>query len=159
MKEYKNFLIIGAVSAFIFYDLARDMLTSKENPFLHLLFEGIILIAILFLLYSFIIRIDKLNNLFIKEKIRNKKLRGELSSYITEQFKTWNLTKSETEVAWLLIKGLPLAEIGTIRQVKEKTIRQQATQIYAKADISNRSELTAWFMEDLLSPKTSTPRD
>ena len=43
-----------------------------------------------------------------------------------------------------------LFEISEMRQVKEKTVRQQATQIYAKSGYAGRHELAAHFIEDLM---------
>lgn len=65
------------------------------------------------------------------------------------QFKQWRFTPSETEIAYLLLKGLSFDEISTIRQTKQKTVRQQATSIYRKAKVNGRHEFAAWFIEDL----------
>jgi len=65
------------------------------------------------------------------------------------QFKQWRFTPSETEIAYLLLKGLSFDEISTIRQTKQKTVRQQATSIYRKAEVNGRHEFAAWFIEDL----------
>jgi DNA-binding NarL/FixJ family response regulator len=51
-----------------------------------------------------------------------------------------------------LIKGLSMREIVFARDVKEKSVRQQATAIYSKAGVSSRYELAAYFIEDLLIP-------
>ena len=78
-------------------------------------------------------------------------LRG-LGEKIDEQFNEWKLSKAEKEVALLLIKGLSTKELAKYRGTSEKTIRQQASQIYAKAHLDNRAELSAFFLEDLLLP-------
>lgn len=67
------------------------------------------------------------------------------------QFSEWGLSPSEREVAVLLIKGLSMKEISQARAVKEKTIRQQATNVYAKSDCAGRHELVARFIEDLMT--------
>ena len=72
---------------------------------------------------------------------------------ISSQFDRWNLTVSESEVAYLLIKGLSLEEIAGVRDSKPKTVRQHATNIYAKAGLRGRHELAAYFLEDLLVPE------
>ena len=76
--------------------------------------------------------------------------RRELSKVITQQFADWNFTESEREVAWLLLKGLSLKEIAALRHTAEKTVRQQASTLYRKADVSGRHSFSAWFIEDLL---------
>jgi len=56
-------------------------------------------------------------------------------------------------VAFLLIKGFSLKEIADYRSTAEKTTRAQATVVYAKSGLSGRSQLSAFFLEDLLLPQ------
>lgn len=76
-----------------------------------------------------------------------------LSHAIDQQLNAWQLTDAEKEVAFLLLKGLGLKEIARARHTSEKTARAQSTAIYAKAKLSGRSELAAFFLEDLLVPQ------
>jgi len=78
------------------------------------------------------------------------RLKGRLADVIGNEFELWHLTKTEKEIAWLLLKGLSMREIAVVRDVKEKSVRQQATGIYTKAEVSNRYELAGYFIEDLL---------
>ncbi len=71
---------------------------------------------------------------------------------IDQQLTKWNLTVAEKEVAFLLLKGLSLKEVADVRKTTEKTARVQSMAIYSKAGISGRSELSAFFLEDLLLP-------
>ncbi len=75
-----------------------------------------------------------------------------LSQAIDQQLTKWKLTTAEKEVAFLLLKGLSLKEIAEVRKTTEKTARVQSIAIYAKAGITGRSELSAFFLEDLLLP-------
>jgi DNA-binding CsgD family transcriptional regulator len=72
-----------------------------------------------------------------------------------KQFDAWQLTASEQEVVVLLLKGLSFREVATLRETREKTVRQQAASVYKKSGLAGRHELAAWFLEDLLDP---TPR-
>ena len=76
--------------------------------------------------------------------------RHELALVLKEQFETWNLTQTEREVAMLMLKGLSFKEIASVRSTMEKTVRQQASAIYKKANVSGRHAFSAWFIEDLL---------
>jgi len=76
--------------------------------------------------------------------------RHELALVLKEQFETWRLTQTEREVAMLLLKGLSFKEIASVRDTMEKTVRQQASAIYKKANVSGRHSFSAWFIEDLL---------
>ena len=77
-----------------------------------------------------------------------------LSQSIDSQLNQWQLTKSEKEVAFLLLKGFSLKEIASLRKTTEKTARAQSTSVYAKANLAGRSQLSAFFLEDLLLPQT-----
>ena len=76
-----------------------------------------------------------------------------LARAIDEQLTKWRLTDAEKEVAFLLLKGYGLKEIARARDTSEKTARAQSVAIYAKAGLSGRSELAAFFLEDLLVPQ------
>ena len=78
-----------------------------------------------------------------------------LSAAIDRQLERWQLSEAEKEVALLLLKGLSHKEIGELRSVGEATVRQQAGAIYRKAGLSGRHELAAFFLEDLLGPRSS----
>lgn len=75
-----------------------------------------------------------------------------LSLEIENQFSQWGLSKSEKEIALMLIKGFSTREIASFRKTAEKTVRVQTSSIYKKASVSNRNELAAFFLEDLLVP-------
>jgi DNA-binding NarL/FixJ family response regulator len=51
-----------------------------------------------------------------------------------------------------LLKGLTFKDIAEVRSKSERTVRQQAGAIYAKSSLSNRSDLAAFFLEDLMAP-------
>lgn len=75
-----------------------------------------------------------------------------LGEAIDRQFLTWKLTEAERDVGLLILKGLSLKEIADVRVTSERTIRAQARSIYAKAGLSGRAALSAFFLEDLLAP-------
>lgn len=77
-----------------------------------------------------------------------------LGAAIDSQFIRWGLTEAEKEVALLLLKGLSLKEISTVRATSEKTVRTHASAIYSKSELAGRSELAAYFLEDLLLPRS-----
>ena len=76
-----------------------------------------------------------------------------LGEAIDGQFARWELTPAEREVGLLLLKGLSHREVADIRSTNEATVRQQALVIYRKSGLRNRSELSAFFLEDLLLPR------
>lgn len=75
-----------------------------------------------------------------------------LGRALDQQFDRWRLSPAEREVALLLIKGLSSRDIAGLRSTSERTVRQQAQDVYRKAGLSGRAELSAFFLEDLLLP-------
>jgi DNA-binding CsgD family transcriptional regulator len=82
----------------------------------------------------------------------NHELIAGLAAQIQKQFDAWQLTRAEAEVGMLMLKGLSHQEIADVRNASERTIRDQARAIYRKAGVAGRSELSAFFLEDLLLP-------
>jgi DNA-binding NarL/FixJ family response regulator len=145
-----------------FFDVITDIMLGV--PMWHIFSEGLI-VAIsaagaIYLIKE--IRERTLNIVSLKQelvisddKFRNisqemKSARHEYSGVIQTQFLQWSLTPSEQEVAMLLLKGLTFKEISAIRNTKEKTVRQQASDIYSKSNVEGRHEFAAWFLEDFM---------
>lgn len=61
------------------------------------------------------------------------------------QFDQWGL------VAVLSIKGLSIAEIATMRNTREGTVKAQNAAVYRKAGVSGRPQLLSLFIEDLMT--------
>lgn len=100
------------------------------------------------------IEVDKLKdkNSHYLQQVENYK-RG-LSEAIDEEFNRWGLTPSEKEVGIMIIKGLGYSEIAKIRDISERTARNQGSSLLHKANLKNKTELIAYFLEDLLFPNT-----
>lgn len=79
-----------------------------------------------------------------------------LGEAIDSQFARWQLTSAEREVGLLMLKGLSHRDVAAIRLTNEATVRQQALMIYRKSGLANRSELSAFFLEDLLLPREAS---
>jgi DNA-binding NarL/FixJ family response regulator len=91
----------------------------------------------------------------LDEELREARHRH--GQFVQEQFRRWNLTESEQEVGLLLLKGFSLREIAALRDTREKTVRQQASNIYGKSGVDGRHGLAAWFLEDFLFAPTRPP--
>jgi DNA-binding NarL/FixJ family response regulator len=75
-----------------------------------------------------------------------------LRQAIQQQMTDWGFTESETDVAFLILKGLSHQDIARLRNTSEVTVRQQARSIYRKSKCRNRSELAAYFLDDVTAP-------
>lgn len=92
-----------------------------------------------------------------KSHARTEELLRGLADTIERQFGVWGLTTAEREVAHLMLKGLKHREIADVRRTSERTVRQQALTIYKKAGLEGRTDLAAFFLEDLLTTADVAP--
>ncbi len=74
-----------------------------------------------------------------------------LSHAIEKQLEEWGLSEAEQDVSFLLMKGFSFKEIAQLRNTSEHTVRQQAGTIYKKSELEGRAQLSAFFLEDLLT--------
>lgn len=164
MKDKFIAVLLAIIMVLNFFDVITDI--SLGVPSWHIVEESMIVLAsaigFVFLVIEISRRTKHINHL--KEELEKsdsqlknisaemKSARTQYSELIYQQFNDWKLTKSEQEVAMLLLKGLSFREISAVRDTKEKTVRQQASSIYEKANIEGRHEFAAWFLEDFIKP-------
>ena len=60
------------------------------------------------------------------------------------------LDKAADELVYQVSAGVGSEEIAGLRQTREKTVRQQASNIYAKSGLEGRHALAACFLEDVV---------
>jgi DNA-binding NarL/FixJ family response regulator len=149
LKSYYSAIVLASATLFFAYDIAADLLDGSES-LLHMVVESLVFVAISTVLYAELRRVSRLTAAVLEEQAKTARLSGELLAVMRSQFADWGLSPSESEVALLLIKGLSMREISQARQVKEKTVRQQASSVYAKSGYAGRHELVAHFIEDLI---------
>jgi len=143
-------------------DIYEDM--SEGSSLSHLIKESFIMILGLAGLLVLWVKFSKTKKVNQEHLINIGKLQKDLNHYksetqslsqglgdkINQQLNEWNFTKSETDVALLLLKGLSLREISSARNTTEKTIKQHCSNLYQKSNLKGRSELSAFFLEDIL---------
>lgn len=170
MNHKEKWVLVSVLSA-VFLLVSMDIISdSKEGVVIwHLLLEGSVGLLSLFGIFyilrdSFqtkksLIETSQKFSAYREEaekwRAESKKYLEGLSQAIDDQLSKWELTAAEKEVAFLLLKGLSLKEIASVRNTTEKTARVQSMAIYAKAGLSSRSELSAFFLEDLLVPQST----
>lgn len=160
--------VIIIICIFSVVDIFEDL--ESNMPLGHIEIESSMIIACLFCLYfikEFFYKVHEENILLktdakkseqelIEWKTNSSALTKGLSEQIDTQFLRWNFSQAEEEIARLLLKGLSVKEIATIRGTTEKTTRQQTVSIYSKAGLAGRAELSAFFLEDLLFPQKNS---
>lgn len=85
-------------------------------------------------------------------RAQSKMLIAGLGAEIQKQFTRWGLSRAESEIGLLILKGLSHQEIAAMRDASERTVREQARAVYRKAGLRGKAELSAFFLEDLLLP-------
>lgn len=82
---------------------------------------------------------------------------GEFLRVIEAQFEAWHLTPAEREIALLSLRGHELERIAEIRGAAVGTIRAQLAKIYGKSGTSNRAQLSAVFVAQLMDAAAAPP--
>lgn len=145
-------LFLFILSGFLAVDVVTDI--KEQIPFRHW-FHELLLVSccLLWIIYQLYL-MKKKRKLISSVMGENDEYRKRLNSIkhefelmVTEQLQNWQLTTSEIDIANLLIKGVTMKEIASLRGSKESTIRQQAAAIYRKSGLENRNQLAAYFLD------------
>lgn len=134
-----------------FVDIAEDGLT------LHMQVE---MLAVVSLLLGVVVGALVIRHLFLRTtgaETELTRLRGTFTGMVSNRFREWGLTGSETEVAWLLLKGFEIAEIAQYRNTAPSTVRVQLSRIYEKAGTQSRGPFVSQFIDPMLD--TGSMRD
>jgi DNA-binding NarL/FixJ family response regulator len=143
-------------------DIADDI--AHGSHLSHIIQECIVALLALFLLlvlYRSVLKEKKENRKLVQEmaEISSKSAQASealqqakkaFGEEILKQFSLWEFTESEAEVALFTLKGFNSKEIAQLRNVSEKTVRNQLTSIYKKSSINGKHAFIAWFMDGLL---------
>jgi len=157
-------VLFVAIAALIAVDIGADYRSGTDagHVFTEALVMGLALGGAVTLwrqLRSVRLRAEQLSVDLAAAKLEAERFRAEarealrgLGEAIDRQFSRWSLTAAEREVGLLMLKGFSHKEAAAARSTSETTVRQQALAIYRKSGLRNRSELSAFFLEDLLLP-------
>lgn len=153
-----SFVTILVCEAFLLTDVIADVfyINISTSWIDHSAIEAVAVVALGAALVALGLELRRLTIDQRSFRASLKAASGELLAVIETQFKEWGLTPSEWEVALLLIKGLSVQEIADIRQSQPGTVKSQSNAIYRKAGVAGRSELVAYFVEDLLAGEDLT---
>lgn len=141
--------ILAAVIFFI-YDLIEDALVHDELGSAHFIVESIVFAGVSMALVVGARDLHRLRVRLSREERRSRMFSRALADSIDRQMDEWCMTRSEKDVAWLIIKGYRFSEIAAARGTKESTTRLQATSLYAKAGVGGRAEFVAEILQPLL---------
>jgi len=156
--------LFAAIAVLIGADLLADAQTGVDRG--HLALEGLVMVlavmGISALWRGFLTARERAARLDVdlalsraeaaRYRVEAREALQGLGEAIDSQFERWQLTAAEREVGLLMLKGLSHREVAEIRQTSEATVRQQALVVYRKSGLANRTQLSAFFLEDLLLP-------
>jgi DNA-binding CsgD family transcriptional regulator len=135
--------------SYLTYDIIVDSLYGHKDFLFYI--EMVSVGLIIFLIINQMSLIRKTSQELNDTKTILQAVQGKMSEYIEEKFIEWKFTKSENEVAWLIVKGFSPKEISLTRNVNEKTIHNQLSSIYRKSNTKNKHELLSSFLEDFMN--------
>lgn len=157
-KEKGIIFSISAISIFIITDIFIDIFGDQAiNHFIkHIVIEFLI-VAIGILAVIYINKFMKSIKANIKTKIKANKweilsnqFMNKSKNYILKKFKEWNFSKSEQEIALLILKGKSSKEISEIRFTSDSTVRNQSSSIYIKSKLSGKNEFKGYFIKQFI---------
>lgn len=89
---------------------------------------------------------------------RLRAAQSQFRGLVAEHFSAWGLSRSETDVALLVIKGLSNGEIAAVLGKSEGTVKAQCNAVFRKAGVNGRPQLISGLIEDLLgNPMVDPP--
>ena len=158
-------LICGVI---LFFDIGGELHAAVLYPeslsALALLHLGTEFLASLALAAAFVIlrrEIRIADRSRQRSEVKLGALRSDFDSLVRKRFDDWKLTRSESDIALLTLRGLKIAEIAEMRHTQIGTIKSQLSTIFRKSGVSTRTELVASFIEEFLdfaaAPSVSAP--
>jgi len=161
MRLWSIVVILGILLIFSLWDITNDIIQGVDH--LHWISEALFFLFIgwLFIVFfknlldqrkkieKLIFNNEQLNKKSTYWKSKTSKIRANLRKDIEEQLKSWGLSTTEITVAFLVIRGYSFPQIANLLKKSERTVRQQAIEIYKKAGFNSRSEFAAFFIESI----------
>ena len=145
-------LVVAQVICAIFFvgDVLADFsLPAVGDPHLSIeLVAGIVLLVTVVVEIRIIARI-------LRRQAHLQRAASTAAAAITEvieaHFTAWQLTPSEHDIANLLVKGLSISEIASVRGSAEGTVKSHLNAIYRKSGAQNRGELLSLIIDSLMA--------
>lgn len=136
-------------AAYFLFDVFADFHLATGEP--HLIVE--LLAAILLIATALVLR-RQINTMLRRQARLNQAVStasAAIAEVIEAHFVAWRLTPTEHEIANLLVKGLPIAEIAQVRGSAEGTVKSHLNAIYRKSGSQNRGELLSQIIDSLMA--------
>ena len=145
-----NLFLSFALMIFFVVDVITDIINNAPRD-IHFYLEGFFVIA---LVYILIFQIKEIRTMEVEIKTSHQELevlKGGLTREIEKLFNSWQLTPSEKEVAWLILKGISYSDIAKVKDISKRTVDQHSGSIFKKSNSINRHEFVSGFIEEILT--------
>lgn len=142
-----------ACAGFFLFDILSSVLGIRTAPISWALYEAFQIAAAVTLVLGVAVTARLLVVSLRARAQAEERLRlasGAFMDVLYERFEQWGLTPAEKDVALFSVKGLSTAEIASVRNTSEGTVKAQTNAIYRKAGVSGRPQLLSLFIEDLI---------
>jgi DNA-binding CsgD family transcriptional regulator len=160
MIELGLFMLIAVL---MLVDLAADAGAGSGGGTLHVVLEGLIMIAAgagALRLWGAVLAARRdaraLSGMLADARadagrweVEARDALATMTAAIERQFAAWALTPAEQAVGMRLLRGQSHKEVAAERQTSERTVRQQALAVYRKSGVRSRAELAAFFLRGL----------
>ncbi|WP_299784787.1 helix-turn-helix transcriptional regulator [uncultured Marivita sp.] len=136
------------------WDILGSVLGINSSPIAWVYYELAQIGAVIGLILGVVVSATLLLRSIRKQRAAEESLRlasGAFMDVLHERFAEWELTPAEKDVALFSIKGLSTADIASLRNTSEGTVKAQTNAIYRKAGVSGRPQLLSLFIDELMS--------
>lgn len=139
---------------FLLWDILGSVLGINSSPIAWVYYELAQIGAVIGLILGVVVSATLLLRSIRRQRAAEESLRlasGAFMDVLHERFAEWELTPAEKDVALFSIKGLSTADIASLRNTSEGTVKAQTNAIYRKAGVSGRPQLLSLFIDELMS--------
>ncbi len=164
MRVWVVLIPLGALQLasglFLLWDILGSMFGIASSPIAWVYYELAQIGAVIGLILGMVVSATLLVRSLHRQRAAEQSLRlasGAFMDVLQERFAEWELTPAEKDVALFAIKGLSTADIATLRNTSEGTVKAQTNAIYRKAGVSGRPQLLSLFIDELMGDPIGTP--
>lgn len=143
-----------ACAAFFIGFFVMDLTGLRSTPSSYTLFELVQIAAGAGLVLSIVINVFLLRRVIRRSQAMEQGLmlaRGAFHELLEAEFRRWDLTPAEREVALFAIKGYSNGEIAGLTGKSEGTVKSQSNAVFRKSGLGGRVALMSHFLDEMVS--------
>ena len=147
------FTLQAVGTLFFIWELWSEILGIRRTPIPYAWQEVIQILASIGMVIGLLAGAAVLRHSFSRIAHLNRQVdvaSGNYETHLRSFFASWNLSPSEQAVAIYAMKGFSNAEIAGLRATTPATVKSQMTAVYRKTGFTNRQQLIAFLVEELL---------